>query len=329
MVDFLVGSQVARFAALVAIFAIVVVVALIVGGLVNRQVRSRQSLARLDQLSQATVASNVERRTLRQRSNAGAWQTIITTIEKLGLDLTDTKSERLREKMREAGYDNPSAPKIYTLVRLILVFLLPLGYIALAYSNPEPPSFIQVYIWGSLLALLGLYLPSIYIRAKADRRRTEIINGFPDCLDLLLVCVEAGLGIEAAMDRVGREMATSHPLVSQLMAIATMRMRAGASREEAFRSMADNARVDEIRSFTTLLIQSDRLGTSIATTLRVYAEEMREKRRMRAEEKAHRIPVLIAIPLVTCMLPTMIGVLMLPAAIRVVNEIFPIMSRGG
>ena len=329
MVDFLVGSQVARFAALVAIFAIVVVVALIAGGLVNRQVRARQNLARLDQLSQATVASNEERRTLRQRSNSGAWQSIITTIEKLGLDLTDTKSERLREKMREAGYDNPSAPKIYTLVRLILVFLLPLGYIALAYSNPEPPSFIQVYIWGSLLALLGLYLPSIYIRAKADRRRMEIINGFPDCLDLLLVCVEAGLGIEAAMDRVGREMATSHPLVSQLMAIATMRMRAGASREEAFRSMADNARVDEIRSFTTLLIQSDRLGTSIATTLRVYAEEMREKRRMRAEEKAHRIPVLIAIPLVTCMLPTMIGVLMLPAAIRVVNEIFPIMSRGG
>ena len=329
MVDFLVGSQVARFAALVAIFAIVVVLALIAGGLVNRQVRARQNLARLDQLSQATVASNEERRTLRQRNNAGAWQTIITTIEKLGLDLTDTKSERLREKMREAGYDNPSAPKIYTLVRLILVFLLPLGYIALAYSNPEPPSFMQVYIWGSLLALLGLYLPSIYIRAKADRRRTEIVNGFPDCLDLLLVCVEAGLGIEAAMDRVGREMATSHPLVSQLMAIATMRMRAGASREEAFRSMADNARVDEIRSFTTLLIQSDRLGTSIATTLRVYAEEMREKRRMRAEEKAHRIPVLIAIPLVTCMLPTMIGVLMLPAAIRVVNEIFPIMTRGG
>ena len=156
MVDFLVGSQVARFAALVAIFAIVVVLALVAGGLVNRQVRARQNLARLDQLSQATVASNEERRTLRQRSNAGAWQTIITTIEKLGLDLTDTKSERLREKMREAGYDNPSAPKIYTLVRLILVFLLPLGYIALAYSNPEPPSFMEVYIWGSLLPLLGL-----------------------------------------------------------------------------------------------------------------------------------------------------------------------------
>ena len=327
MLDFFVGSQVARFALLVAIFAVVVVLALVAGNVVQRQARTRQNLARLENLGNATVASNEERRTLRQRNTAGAWQTIITTIEKLGLDLTDTKSERLREKMREAGYDNPAAPKIYTLVRLILVFLLPLGYVVLAYSNAEPPSFLQVYLIGSLLALLGLYLPAIFIRAKADRRRTEIVNGFPDCLDLLLVCVEAGLGIEAAMDRVGREMALSHPLVAQLMAIATMRMRAGATREEAFRTMADTARVDEIRSFTTLLIQSDKLGTSVATTLRVYAEEMREKRRMRAEEKAHRIPVLIAIPLVTCMLPTMIGVLMLPAGIRVANEIFPMMQR--
>jgi tight adherence protein C len=104
-----------------------------------------------------------------------------------------------------------------------------------------------------------------------------------------------------------------------------LRLRAGASREEALRRLADDAGVDEIRSFATLLIQSDRLGTSMATTLRVYAAEMREKRRMRAEEKAHRLPVLISIPLVVCMLPTMIGVLMLPAAIRVIRNILPAM----
>ena len=132
MLDFFVGSQVARFALLVAIFAVVVVLALVAGNVVQRQARTRQNLARLENLGNATVASNEERRTLRQRNTAGAWQTIITTIEKLGLDLTDTKSERLREKMREAGYDNPAAPKIYTLVRLILVFLLPLGYVVLA-----------------------------------------------------------------------------------------------------------------------------------------------------------------------------------------------------
>ena len=147
------------------------------------------------------------------------------------------------------------------------------------------------------------------------------------CLTLgALAEIEAGLGLEAALNRVGREMALSHPLVSKMLTTATLQLRAGASRETALRKMADTARVDEILSFATLLIQSDKLGTSIATTLRVYASEMRERRKMRAEEKAHRIPVLISIPLVTCMLPVMIGVLMLPAAIRVIRQLLPAMG---
>src|SRR5690606_25875872 len=170
---------------------------------------------------------------------------------------------------------------------------------------------------GSVLALLGLYVPNLFISAKADRRREAVTNGFPDCLDLILVCVEAGLGLEAAMDRVGREMVSSHPLVAALLSTATLQLRAGARREEALRKMGESSGVDEVRSFATLLIQSDKLGTSIADTLRIYAAEMREKRRLRAEEKAHRLPVLISIPLVICMLPTMIGVLMMPGVVRV------------
>ena len=176
---------------------------------------------------------------------------------------------------------------------------------------------------------MGLYIPNLFIRAKADRRKEDIVNGFPDCLDLLLVCVEAGLGIEAAMDRVGREMVHSHPLVAELISVVVLQLRAGSSREEAYRRLADMSGVDEIRAFSTLLIQSDKLGTSIAATLRVYSGEMREKRRMRAEEKAHRLPVLISIPLVVFMLPTMIGVMMLPASVRMVRDIFPMMTGGG
>jgi tight adherence protein C len=175
---------------------------------------------------------------------------------------------------------------------------------------------------------MGLYVPALVVRAMADRRREAVINGFPDCLDLMLVCVEAGLGLEAALDRVGREMSVSHPLVSHLLSLATLQLRAGATRETALKRMAEEAGVEEISSFATLLIQSDRLGTSIAKTLRVYASEMRERRRMRAEEKAHRLPVLISIPLVTCMLPVMIGVLMLPAGIRVIREVLPAMQGG-
>jgi tight adherence protein C len=123
-------------------------------------------------------------------------------------------------------------------------------------------------------------------------------------------------------------MVLSHPLIAEMLSVATLHLRAGASREDAFRKMAEVASVDEIRSFTTLIIQSDKLGTSIATTLRVYASEMRERRKLRAEERAHRLPVLISIPLVVCMLPVMIGVLMLPAVVRLVKSVFPMMMGG-
>ena len=197
------------------------------------------------------------------------------------------------------------------------------------FAGGEELSFIRLYLFGSALALAGLYLPNLYVTAKADRRQEAIRNGFPDCLDLMLVCVEAGLGLEAAMDRVGREMVKSHPLVAGLLSTATLQLRAGARREEALRKMGESSGVDEIRSFATLLIQSDKLGTSIADTLRVYAAEMREKRRLRAEEKAHRLPVLISIPLVVCMLPTMIGVLMMPGVVRVVRQLLPALAGGG
>ncbi len=142
----------------------------------------------------------------------------------------------------------------------------------------------------------------------------------------MLVCIEAGLGLEAAFDRVGREVMRSHPLLAEMLSIVTLELRAGANREDALRAMADRSHVGEIRSFATLLIQSDRLGSSLGQTLRVYAAEMREKRRMRAEEKAHRLPVIISIPLVVCMLPTMIGVIMLPAAMRVIYLMIPMMQ---
>ena len=262
---------------------------------------------------------------LRSSQIDGAWSRMAAAIEKVGLNLSDTNAERLSQRMRAAGFDSPSAPKVFTLVRLVMIFLVPLAYVLLAYSSGEPPSFLRLYVVGTGLALLGLFLPALFVQARSDRRKEAITNGFPDCLDLMLICVESGLGFEAAMDRVGREMVISHPIVARLLSVTVLQLRAGASREEAFRKLADMSGVDEIRSFTTLIIQSDKLGTSIASTLRIYAEEMREKRRMRAEEKAHRLPVLISIPLVACMLPTMIGTLMLPAVVMVVRQIFPMM----
>lgn len=321
MIELIAQNASIRWLSLLVIFGLVVFLSSFGITAIGRRLAVRSELSAFA----SYVQTGGSTRSLRERNANDAWSRLAAAIEAAGLNLTDTKNERLSARLRMAGYDSPSAPRVFTLIRLVMIFALPLAYILASYMGGNPPSFLKLYLFGTGLALLGLYLPNVYVQAKADRRTEEIVNAFPDCLDLLLVCVESGLGLEAAMDRVGREMVTAHPLVARLLSVTVLQLRAGASREEAFRKMADEAGVEDIRSFTTLIIQSDKLGTSIAATLRVYAAEMREKRQMRAEEKAHRLPVLLSIPLVVCMLPTMIGTLMLPAVVMVVRKIFPMM----
>lgn len=325
MIELLATSTVTRTAFLIGCFALIALISFVVINLVSQNRSERATLSKLIERKSPEVS---EVGSLRAQDNASTWARMATRIEQAGLSLADSKDERLSKSLKSAGFTNPSAPRVFTLIRLILVFVLPGIYLLIALTRAEPPGFLATYVIGSLLGLLGLFLPNIVVQAIADRRTQAVVNGFPDCLDLMLVCIEAGLGIEAAMDRVGREMVKVHPLVSELLSTAVLRLRAGATRQEAFRALADSSGVDEINSFATLLIQSDKLGTSLGSTLRVYAAEMREKRRMRAEEKAYRLPVLISIPLVVFMLPVMIGVLMLPASIRVVREVAPMLTGG-
>jgi tight adherence protein C len=322
MFDLIIQNNILRIIALVVIFGLVVAISMVSIGAVNRRAAIRGEVAKLGG-GKAVVQSGPG---LRVDLLESGWSRVAKAIEDAGLNLADTNQERLSQSLRAAGFTSPAAPKIYTLIRLCMIFILPVAYVLLSYASSEPPTFTKMYLVGSGLALAGLFGPALFVRARADRRKEEIVNGFPDCLDLMLICVESGLGLEAAIDRVGREMVMSHPRVAELLSLTVLQLRAGASREEAFRKLAEASAVDDIRSFTTLVIQSDKLGTSIATTLRVYSAEMREKRRMRAEEKAHRLPVLISIPLVACMLPTMIGTLMLPAVVMVARQILPIMS---
>ncbi len=320
MLDLITSTAAIRLIVLFALFLIVVSVAYyaIAGG--DRRARLARGIKDIEDSGASTTSA------LAGREKESTWTRVADRVEKAGLSLKDSNYDELQLKLRAAGYTSKSAPRVYTLVRLILVFVLPGWYLLIASMAEEPPSGMRIYLICSALALAGLYIPNLFIRAKADRRREEIINGFPDCLDLLLVCVEAGLGLEAALGRVGREMIGSHKLIAELLVETTYRLRAGAAREDALHHLSDSAGVDEIRSFATLLIQSDKLGTSISQTLRVYAGEMREARRLRAEERAHRLPVLISIPLVACMLPTMIGVLALPAIVRYVREVSPAMG---
>jgi tight adherence protein C len=266
--------------------------------------------------------------TLRAHDSRGAWIGLIQAIEKSGLPLVDPKDSALRSRLAEAGYTSAHAARVYSLVRLGLVIGLPVLLFGAMWLGDTRPTLFRLYLYGSMSALAGLYFPSLFIRAKAARRQQEILNGFPDALDLLLVCVEAGLGLEAALSRVGMEMTRSHPLLAEQFGAVVLELRAGRSHEDALRRMADRSGSEEIRGFATLLVQSSKLGSSIAQTLRTYSAEMRERRRLRAEEKAHRLPVLLSVPLVCFMLPCMIGVLMLPAVLRVIRQVFPAMGGG-
>jgi tight adherence protein C len=254
---------------------------------------------------------------LRNDTSASIWARLVAEVESRGLSLDDDKAPVLKERLALAGYSQPYAVRAFVLARTALTLALPiLAYVVIWISGTVlPTSKMYMVLLGSAAA--GLYLPNMIVSSRADRRKTEILNGFPDALDLMLVCVEAGLGIDACFARVGQEIVNLHPRLAELFAGVSLELRAGRARAEALKNMARKSGVPEIQSFSTLVVQSDKLGASIGQALKVYAGEMREARRMRAEEKAHRLPVLLSVPLVCFLLPTMIGVLGLPAAIQI------------
>lgn len=261
------------------------------------------------------------------RPGRNFWGGLVATLQRRGAWLEDTQGASLRSRLSAAGFHRPEAPALYTLLRIVLSLGLPGLFLSLNAAAPGIHSASKLYLAAAVLALAGLYLPQLWVNFCAARRRQDMLNGLPDTLDLILVCVEAGLGVDAAFQRVGAEIAQAHPLLSQQLAAVTLELRAGRSRAEALGRMGERSGVPEIRAFATLIVQSEKLGSSIAQALRTYAAEMRERRRLRAEEKAHRLPVLLSVPLVACMLPTMVGVLMLPAAIRVMRELLPALSQ--
>ena len=323
MTELFIDYPLLRLGILLGLFALVAAGAYFATAAVAARQASRSRLVEADLGGHQVIGAS-----LRSEQAECAWLKLVNGIEKAGLSLVDTRDDSLRKKLVAAGYTATYAPRLYTLIRLVLVIGLPVSLFLLMWSTGSTPSILKVYAAVVISALAGLYLPAVFIAAKADRRQREIINGFPDALDLMLVCVEAGLGMDSAFARVGMEMTASHPRLAEQFGAVVLELRAGRSHEDALRRMADRAGAEEIRAFATLFIQSSKLGSSIAQTLRVYAAEMREHRRMRAEEKAHRLPVLLSIPLVGCMLPVMIGVLMLPAMIRVIRTMMPAMGGG-
>ena len=235
--------------------------------------------------------------------------------------------QKLRAELSLAGFESPSAPVWFIIIRFLLAIGDPLTFVLsrILLSQPLGGS---GFLFGVLIfAALGFLAPSFYVRQRARSRRMDLELEFPDALDLMVVCVEAGLGLDAAFIRVGEEIHESHPRIAKEFGRLAEELRAGRSRAEALRAMADRCDVQGIRSFVALVIQTDALGASIAQTLRTYSAEMRQTRYLRAEEKAMRIPVLMTIPLVVCILPVIVGALMLPAVIDVIRYLGPALTH--
>lgn len=187
-----------------------------------------------------------------------------------------------------------------------------------------PSGFVLVMLAGGL----GASGPLLLLARRRQARREALEQQFPDALDLLVVCMEAGLAMDSAMVRVGEEGAESHPRVAVEFRRVSEEVAAGRDRGEALRALAERSDLDSIRAFVALLVQSQNLGVSIAQSLRVFAADMRTTRYVRAEEKAMRIPVLMTLPLVLCFMPVILVVLLLPAAIDVVRTLLPSLGRG-
>lgn len=221
-----------------------------------------------------------------------------------------------RKDLAQAGFFKPSAIAWYFFIRIVLAILLPT---ALFIVNSIWPFELETTQWLSTLAgagILGLVLPSMVVSRRKKMLQQQCRNGFPDFLDLLVVCSEAGIAMEAALQRVSGELAQTYPFLGVNLHMASLELRAGQPLTEAFANLADRIGIEDAHNLGSLLQQSEELGTSLADALRVYSDEMRDKRMSRAEEKAHALPAKMAVPLIVFVFPTILIVILLPVFVQ-------------
>jgi tight adherence protein C len=228
------------------------------------------------------------------------------------LDNNDIKAKFLR-----AGLRGRNVPSIFWGIKIILVFLLPLCFLILSAIFFKSIDTKLLFTISLFLVMLGLVLPDIWLKLRTSTRKEKIVKGFPDALDLLVVCVEAGMGLDASIHRVGEELVLTHPELSDEFKILNLELRAGKARSEALRNLAERTNIEDVKSLVTLLIQTDRFGTSIAQALRVFSDSFRTARYQKAEEIAAKIGTKLIFPLVLFIFPCMFVVLVGPVAIQV------------
>lgn len=227
------------------------------------------------------------------------------------------EAHKLQKQLMQAGYRAPSAPVIYRAVQLIALVALP-GSVALVCALLARP-LNSALLWILIAFVFGFGLPRYILKRMIRNRQQRVRWGLADALDLMVVSVEAGLGLNAAMVRVGEELMDVHPDICTEFELTNLEIRVGRERDEALRNLAERTGVDDMRSLVAMLIQTDRFGTSISRAIRVYADSLRTKRRQRAEQAAQKAAVKLLFPLSCFLFPTLFIAILGPAALNLLD----------
>ena len=234
--------------------------------------------------------------------------------------------QSLRSQLLNAGIASPQALGVFQVLQFLLALLLPLCVLLVWWWQPPPLQRISMLIVLVLAGMIGFYLPVAVLHRRIRHRQALLFRGFPDALDLMRMCIQAGLGLDATLERVGREIRLSCPPLSQELAMTGYELRAGASRAQSLRHLADRVGLPDVESWMNTLIQADRFGTSLSESLQVYSQALRNKRKLTAQEAAAKLPIKLLIPLVFCLFPGLLTVLLGPAVINITTHLMPVLS---
>jgi len=267
---------------------------------------------------------------LDQPEAEGQWQAkivkVASPVARLATPSDAEDVSNLRARFLHAGIRSPSAPVLYYAAKALLALLLPGILLVLSRTvdwklSTQASTFLLL-----LLAAIGYYLPTVVLTWMTRARQRNLFDAFPDALDLIIVCVEAGLGLDMAINKTAEEMKIRSTELAEELELMALELRVGSTRERALRNLAIRTGLDEVSTFATMLIQADRFGTSLAESLRVHADMLRTRRRLRAEEAAAKIPLKLLFPLIFFIFPSLLLVLLGPAAIQIYRVLLPTMT---
>ncbi len=245
---------------------------------------------------------------------------IIKRFSRIGSPKEEERLSRTQKALSKAGYRGQNDTTVFYGSKAFLAVIPSVVFWALMAQFVDL-THIRTILFSLLVAAAGFYLPDFWIYLKTSKRKEKIRTGFPDLLDLLVVCMEAGQGLDAALVRVGREIEVTNYVLAQELNLLNLEIRAGKSRREALRNLALRTGLEDVSSLVTLINQSEKLGVSVAQALRVQSDAMRTKRHQRAEEIAARIPVKLTIPLVFFIMPCLFAVILGPGVISIIKNL--------